>query len=213
MRQSTRRPKTDPSRPASTEFTSAFVRSVGFMTGSSLPALQPPLHAVNGANSLLAKRLRSASGSVFVSVFALSLLFVRDVNAQEPVSKGSLVNTELPRPDVEDTQEYDYKVEFAGPPQTGYMMINDRGVERGPYETYEEANDVGMNTPWVYFWVEEIEYQTWYCWDTFDTNQEAQDEADWLRDLGFWARVKEIPVWSKSSLISPESLMTIHYEN
>ena len=99
---------------------------------------------------------------------------------------------DLPEPDNNFDELYDYKVEFAGPPQTGYMMINDRGVERGPFNSYEEAHAVGMQTPWVYFWVEQIEHQTWYQWGIFDTYAEANQEAIWLRSLGFWARINAI---------------------
>lgn len=133
----------------------------------------------------------------FVLTLATCSLFGAQAHAQRGVDIDLPDRSDLPMPDI-DPQEYDYIVELAGAPQTGFLMINDRGVVRGPYDTYEEANDVGMGTPWVYFWVEEIEYQDWYHWATYDNSSEANQAVSWLREIGFWARVRKIPVFSLS---------------
>lgn len=128
-----------------------------------------------------------------LSAAIAAVVLVGTAHAQKGLGLDLPDPGDLPKPVVDYDELYDYEVEFAGAPQTGYMMINDRGVERGPYDSYDEAHEAGMQTPWVYFWVDRIEYQTWYSWRTFDTHYEARQEADWLRGIGFWARINEIP--------------------
>ncbi|MEM7453555.1 MAG: hypothetical protein AAF456_04290 [Planctomycetota bacterium] len=99
-------------------------------------------------------------------------------------------------PKVVMDEIYDYQVYFAGPAQTGYMLHNDRGLVQGPYSTYEEADEVGMRTPWVIYWITEVDIpQRWYYWDTFDYHIEASREASWLRGLGFDTRIEEVGEW------------------
>ena len=99
-----------------------------------------------------------------------------------------------PPPKIMLDDLYDYQVYFAGPQQTGYMLHNDRGLVQGPYSTREEAEEVGDRTPWVIYWVVEVEIpQTWYYWETFDGMMDASREASWLRSLGFDARIESVP--------------------
>ncbi|MEM7558781.1 MAG: hypothetical protein AAF394_06630, partial [Planctomycetota bacterium] len=79
------------------------------------------------------------------------------------MAKGPIdtVNFDLPpRIDI-----HDYNLYFAGPIQTAYLVIDDRGTERGPYDSYEEAYEAGMSQPWILFEVEEIQMpQHWIFW-------------------------------------------------
>lgn len=131
--------------------------------------------------------------AVFPALIAATLFLTNCASAQSFPNKGyGLPEIEHPGREFSD-EFFDYDVYFAAPARKGFMMINDHGGERGPYATFDEAYDVGLQQPWIIFWVEEVDVeQVWFFWKRFDTQAEAANECNWFRNLGFASRYDRV---------------------
>ncbi|QEG23050.1 hypothetical protein [Mariniblastus fucicola] len=132
----------------------------------------------------------SISRNVLFTVVMLTQLLVGETaDAQQ---KWELPGFDPPPREVVE-EDAVYAVYFAAPAQTGYMVVNERGSERGPYESWEAAQEAGMEQWWILFDIEEVQLpQTWYYWQTFEDRHDAEAEVAWFRRIGFDAKITTI---------------------
>ena len=130
-----------------------------------------------------------------------SLLFSAALLVTLMISNSANAQTDFGLPELDPPPRYlveacaDHQVFYAAPALTGFLVVNDRGVEHGPYGSYEEAYEAGMEQWWILFAVEEVELpQTWFYWNTFDSRADASSECAGLESFGFDSKIKTI--WS-----------------
>jgi len=73
----------------------------------------------------------------FLNKIAVASILTLIVGGSTAMAKGPLADINIDPPPRVDI--HDYNLYLAGPVQTAYVVINDRGVERGPYDSFDEA--------------------------------------------------------------------------